>query len=118
MDCRPFTVAIAFLVGITISSFIWWSPRTAGIAELSVIEAADGSSQPPVDVAALKAEVERLKGVVPDQAHAMADVEHHFAHLWFAGKAGNWPLAEFYWKETMSHIKWAVRIIPVRNDNT
>lgn len=69
------------------------------------------------DVAALKSEVERLKKVVPDQAHAMADVDYHFANLWFAGKAANWPLAEFYWKESLSHLKWAVRIIPIRKDN-
>jgi hypothetical protein len=65
----------------------------------------------------LQAEVERLKTIVPDQSHAMRDVDYHFTNLWFAGKAENWPLAEFYWKETLSHIKWAVRIIPVRKDN-
>lgn len=69
------------------------------------------------ELAALRMEVERLKKVVPDQAHAMADVDYHFANLWFAGKAANWPLAEFYWKETVSHLRWAVRIIPVRKDN-
>jgi hypothetical protein len=72
---------------------------------------------PPVDLAALAAEVERLKKVVPDQAHAMSDVDYHFTNLWFAGKAENWPLADFYWKESLSHMKCAVRIIPVRKDN-
>jgi hypothetical protein len=69
------------------------------------------------EISVLRAEIERLKKAVPDQAHAMADVDYHFANLWFAGKAGNWPLAEFYWKEALSHLKWAVRIIPVRKDN-
>lgn len=41
----------------------------------------------------------------------------HYTNLWFAAKAENWPLAEFYWKETLSHMRWAVRIIPVRKDN-
>jgi hypothetical protein len=68
------------------------------------------------DAAALKAEIERLKAVVPDQAHAMADVGYHFANLWFAGQKKNWPLADFYWSETRSHLNWAVRIIPVRKD--
>jgi hypothetical protein len=77
-------------------------------------EAAD--ARKPVDVAALKAEVERLKGLVPDQAHAMADVDFHAANLWFAGKAGNWDLAQFYMGEVRSHLKWAVRIIPVRKN--
>ena len=64
----------------------------------------------------LASEVERLKGIVPDQAHAMTDVDYHFTNTWFAGEAQNWPLAEFYWKETLSHLRWAVRIIPIRKD--
>lgn len=68
------------------------------------------------EIAALKAEVERLKGLVPDQSHAMKDVGYHFANLWFAGQKKNWPLAGFYASETRSHLHWAVRIIPVRKD--
>ena len=51
--------------------------------------------QPP-DLAALQAEVERLKGMVPDQSHAMKDVACHFTNLWFAAQQQNWPLADFY----------------------
>jgi hypothetical protein len=69
------------------------------------------------DVAKLKADVARLKDVATDQAHVMVSVAYHFNNLWFAGKAGNWPLAEFYWGETRSHLRWAVRVIPVRKDN-
>jgi hypothetical protein len=65
----------------------------------------------------LRADVEMLKGKAPDQAHAMQDVGYHFANLWFAGQARNWPLAAFYNQEVLSHLKWAVRIIPVRKDN-
>jgi hypothetical protein len=68
------------------------------------------------DVEKLQAEVARLKDVAPDQAHAMMSAAYHFNNLWFAGKAGNWPLAEFYWTETRSHLRWAVRVIPVRKD--
>ena len=46
----------------------------------------------------------------------MADVGYHFANCWFAGQKKNWPLAEFNWEETRSHLHWAVRIIPVRKD--
>ena len=74
-------------------------------------------SKPNLDPAALLAEIERLKTIVPDQSHVMKDVDYHFSNLWFAGKAKNWPLADFYWKETLSHLHWAVRIIPVRKDN-
>ena len=70
------------------------------------------------EVAALQSEVARLKGIVPDQSHAMSDVGYHFANLWFAGEKKNWPLAKFYLDETRSHLKWAVRIIPVRKTSS
>lgn len=66
------------------------------------------------EIAALKKEIEVLKGKVPDQSHAMKDVAYHFTNLWFAGQKQNWPLAKFYLDETRAHLKWAVRIIPVR----
>lgn len=73
--------------------------------------------KPPADeVAALKAEVARLKGMVPDQSHAMSDVGFHYTNLWFAGESGNWPLAQFCSDEVRSHLRWAVRIIPKRKD--
>ena len=64
----------------------------------------------------LTKDVATLKDKAPDQAHAMTDVDCHFSNLWFVAHAKNWPLVEFYWKETLSHMKWAVRIIPVRKD--
>jgi hypothetical protein len=76
-------------------------------------------AQPPhaaVTVETLAAEIEAIKGKLPDQAHAMQDVGYHFSNLWFAGQNENWPLAEFYWNETRSHLHWAVRIIPVRKN--
>lgn len=84
---------------------------------VAVVAAGQEKAAPPQDdVTALKAEVARLKGMVPDQSHAMADVGFHFTNLWFAGQAGNWPLAQFYSDEVRSHLKWAVRIIPKRKD--
>jgi hypothetical protein len=78
--------------------------------------AADSGGSNGDELAALKAEVARLKGMVPDQSHAMSDVSAHFSNLWFAGQDANWPLAQFYSDETHSHLKWAVRIIPIRKD--
>jgi hypothetical protein len=66
---------------------------------------------------ALAARVEALEKLVPDQAHIMADVGDHFTNLWFAGRAENWPLADFYLGETKSHLRWAVRRIPIRKDS-
>jgi hypothetical protein len=47
----------------------------------------------------------------------MVSVAYHFNNLWFAAQHGNWPLAEFYWNETRSHLRWAVRVIPVRKNS-
>ncbi len=67
--------------------------------------------------AALEPRIKALEALLPSQSHMMADVGDHFANLWFAGTAGNWPLADFYLAETRSHLHWAVRRIPVRKDN-
>lgn len=57
-----------------------------------------------------------LEDLSPSQSHMMADVGDHFANLWFAGRAQNWPLADFYLGETKSHLRWSVRRIPIRKD--
>ena len=71
------------------------------------------TSRPPSQ----EEEIQRLNDRAPDQAHAMVSVAYHFGNLWYAAEAENWPLAEFYWTETQSHLRWAVRIIPKRKDN-
>lgn len=73
---------------------------------------ADGTSREE-----LENRIKALEGLVPDQAHIMADVGEHFTNLWFAGTAENWPLADFFLGETKSHLHWAVRRIPVRKDS-
>lgn len=72
------------------------------------------ADEPAAEVARLKAEIEELKGRLPGQGHVMIDVAYHAANLWFAAQARNWPLAQFYLDETRSHLRWAVRILPVR----
>jgi hypothetical protein len=102
------------------------SKRTAGMLAAigSVLAVALAGRVPPAPahpqgptLAELESRVKSLEGLVPDQSHIMADVGDHFANLWFAGEAENWPLADFYLAETMSHLRWAVRRIPVRKDN-
>src|SRR5262249_54019662 len=44
-------------------------------------------------------------------------VSYHFGNLWFAAQKKNWVLAEFYLSETKSHLRWAVRIKPVRQND-
>jgi len=75
---------------------------------------AASSQTPPENLAA---RVKALEDLLPSQSHLMADVGDHFTNLWFAGRAENWPLADFYLGETKSHLRWAVRRIPIRKDN-
>jgi len=74
-------------------------------------------TQPMADLRTLAADIETLKGKATDQSHVMQDVSYHFSNLWFAGEQENWDLANFYWSETRSHLRWAVRVIPKRKDN-
>ena len=108
---RP--AALAFVAGMILSALILRQPGPAHGASASA-----AASQPAGadELAALKADVARLKEIVTDQSHVMADVSNHFANLWFAGQNENWPLAQFYADETHSHLKWAVRVIPFRKD--
>jgi hypothetical protein len=90
---------------------------TLGVPEAGPRASAEQDPKPAADeLSALKAQVTRLKGLVPDQSHAMADVGYHATNLRFAGREGNWPLAQFYSDEVRSHLLWAVRIIPERKD--
>jgi hypothetical protein len=75
------------------------------------------AAKPAPDLASLAAELETIKGKLTDQSHVMQDVSYHFSNLWFAGQHENWDLANFYCSETKSHLRWAVRVIPVRKDN-
>lgn len=62
------------------------------------------------------AELQRLQTLVPSQSHTMADVGFHWTNLWFAAEQKNWPLAEFYFAESRSHIQWTIRTRPIRKD--
>lgn len=111
------TVSVAFLLGCVLSLLLFRQFGPANEPPAPAAQAEQAPENAAAELPALRAEVERLKTIVPDQAHAMKDVDYHFTNLWFAGNAKNWTLADFYWKETLSHLKWAVRIIPVRKDS-
>jgi hypothetical protein len=73
-----------------------------------------GADSTSAQIAALKAEIEVLRGQLPSQSHSMTDVDYQFSNLWFAAQERNWPLATFYLNETKSHINWTVHLRPVR----
>jgi len=113
LDVRDAAISKAGKVGL-------WTKADAvtEFDRFSVSEAIEqtGAQNVPAN-GALTKDVETLKDKATDQAHTMTDVDYHFSNLWFAAHAKNWPLADFYWKETLSHMRWAVRIIPVRKDS-
>jgi hypothetical protein len=108
MKVRPLTKFAATLAAVCL---VW------GVGSSQPVRAqSTGSAQS--DLSALKEEIETLKRLLPDQAHAMSDVDYHFSNLWFAAQNAHWPLAEFYLNETRSHLNWAVRMRPVRRLST
>lgn len=114
MKPRIRTVAvIAFLLGsvssLLLSSLVERLPPVAYARE-------DAAPSATADEA-LQADVQQLKDKACDQAHAMISVAYNANNMWFAADAENWPLAQFYWNETRSHLRWAVRIIPIRKDS-
>src|SRR5689334_13547458 len=89
---------------------------TLALCGVTASRAADSPDAPSLaqQVADLKASNDQLRTLIPSQSHAMMDVAYHFTNLWFAGEHQNWPLAQFYFNESRSHIAWAVRLVPVR----
>lgn len=106
---------LALIVGVILGVIGSQLAQTSGSSRAAAAQSPGTPAPQPAD--AIAAELETIKGKLPDQAHAMADVGYQFTNLWFAGRHENWPLADFYFKETKSHLNWAVRIIPVRKDN-
>ena len=71
----------------------------------------NGQAQLPT-MESLPEEVARLNALVPSNSHFMMDVQWHWTNLWFAGKAKNWPLAQYYFNESRGHIQWFVKKSP------
>jgi hypothetical protein len=103
---------VGIVTGVLLSSVCGWNGGG------KVAFAQSGGAKAVPDVASLAADVEVLKAKATDQSHVMKDVSEHFGNLWFAAQAENWPLADFFLSETHSHLKWAVRVIPKRKDNS
>ena len=105
-----------FVFGIFIGAAVfsqWKQLRVPTVAAMAQGATNTGAA----DLATMQADIAHLKEVVPSQSHTMTDVAYQFASLWFAGKENNWPLAAFFLNETRQHIRWTIRIRPIRKDN-
>ena len=104
------SAAVAFAAGLLLSGLSAWL-----LAPL--VSQANAQSNPTrkvSDEASAQTSLNGFAGDLPDQSHVMADIGYHFANLWFAADKQNWPLANYYLGETRAHLRWAVRIRPVR----
>lgn len=79
-------------------------------------ESAPPAAAQPAAQAAGAVDIEGMRPYLPGQSHIMMDVAYQWENLWFAAKKGNWPLAQFFFDETRSHILWTIRIRPIRKD--
>src|SRR6266702_3768000 len=111
LDFRP---GVLLAVGIGVGLLLSGAPGL--VLEPLVLQGHAQQKMPPKPSAAVTAQLDlqTLSERSADQSHAMADVGYHFANLWFAADKQNWPLANYYLGETRSHLKWAVRLHPVR----
>lgn len=103
---------LAISVAIVLIAIISLSTRgRAQTARAAEPAQADGLVD---QVKKLQAQVQKLDGLVPDQAAVMTHVAYHYSNLWFAIDKENWSLADFYLGETRNNVKWAVRAKPIR----
>src|SRR3982074_793523 len=104
-----------FVFGIFIGAAVfsqWKQLRLPAVAAMEQGATNTGAA----DIVAMQADIAHLKEVVPSQSHTMTDVAYQFSSLWFAGKENNWPLAAFFLNEARQHIRWTIRIRPIRKD--
>jgi hypothetical protein len=115
-NIAAFRAAGILLCGIVLGGLIvsvWKFPALTTHAAQTQAQPQDAAAS----LAAMQADIAHLKDEVPSQSHSMADVGYHFTNLWFAAQKGNWALANFNLNETRQHIRWTVRIRPIRQFN-
>src|ERR1041384_3473177 len=101
---------IGAMVGAGVVEYRHRAPAAAAPASTAAPAAENRTATGDLDT--LRADVARLKANAPSQSHTMSDVGYHWTNLWFAAEKKNWPLAQFYFEETRSHILWATRLTP------
>jgi hypothetical protein len=107
------TIAAALGAALVVVLVTGWRLDTAGPARGGVKPAPQGGDA-STQLKELRAEIQKLHDLVPDQAAIMSHLGYHWSNLWFAIDQENWPLADFYLSEVRSNLKWAVRNRPIR----
>jgi hypothetical protein len=73
-----------------------------------------GPAPKPATAGETQKELQAAISRLPNQAHEMTEVAYHFANLWFAADKQNWPLADYYLRQTRAFLELAVQAHPVR----
>lgn len=81
-------------------------------AALALLFMANGCNEKKSPDAQLEARLKALEAGAPGVGTIMSGVQLHFAKLYFAGKAQNWPLAEFELHEVEENLDRAVALRP------
>lgn len=82
---------------------------SAGLALLVMLNGCNEKKTPDAQV---EARLKALEAGAPGVGTIMSGVQLHFAKLYFAGKAQNWPLAEFELHEVEENLDRAVALRP------
>lgn len=108
-----FCKSLLFLCAFLFAALILWKLPVWG--QTPAAGQAKTPNAPP-DIAAMNAEIIRLKSIMPSQSHVMADVAIQGSNLWFAAQKKNWPLANYFLGEMRTRIRWMVRIDPMAKE--
>jgi hypothetical protein len=103
MNSVPTRRAATFLaaVAVMVSLAIAVGSQTAPGARADETAKQDTPQQD--EMAELRAEIARLKSEQSLSA-TMRDIDYHSQNLWFSGRAGNWPLANYYLQTLQGHL--------------
>jgi hypothetical protein len=82
------------------------------LAGLVLLVMASGCNEQKIPDAQAEARLKALEAAAPGVGTIMSSVQLHFAKLYFAGKAQNWPLAEFELHEVEENMDRAVALRP------
>jgi hypothetical protein len=106
---KTWTIRVSWILcGIALGVFLDRAASHWIIRSVAAQQAA-----PPVRIETLAADLASLRTLLPSNSNIMMDVQFHWTNLWFAGQRRNWPLAQFYFNESRSHIQWLIRKSPV-----
>ncbi len=91
MSRRRTLCGLTFLGAAILAAALWGQFARPGLSRAAAAQA--DQSEPPSELLQMQARLSMF----------MAD--YHSSNLWFAGRAQNWPLAQYYWEKVNMHME-------------